>query len=146
MNFNDFLIVFNGFLWKFMNFGQIMIWGYGSAWFFTLNSNPASKPAQTRLKTRFLSKIRFLLKIRFFIKNRGRRTGRSLLNPPDHLGGKGVLKIGYNLPSRKILDSKKSLRLGPGADHRARLSARFHRPKKWFSLVFSIKRGSKIEN
>ena len=39
---------------------------------------------------------------------RGRRTGRSLLDPPDHLGGKGVLKMGYNLPSSKILDSKKS--------------------------------------
>ena len=44
----------------FSNFGQILIWGYGSACFCTLNKNPASKPAQTRLKTRFLSKIRFL--------------------------------------------------------------------------------------
>ena len=44
---------FNGNL---MKFNEILILGYGSAWFCTLNKNPASKPAQTRLKSRFLSK------------------------------------------------------------------------------------------
>ena len=43
-------------LWKtsfFSNSAHIMIWGYRSAWFFTLIPNPTSKPPQTRLKTRF---------------------------------------------------------------------------------------------
>ena len=35
------------------NFDQIMIWGYGSAWFSTLIPNPTSKPPQTMLKPRF---------------------------------------------------------------------------------------------
>ena len=71
MNFNENLMKFGEILWK---FNEILILGDGSAWFCTLNKNPASKPAQTRLKTRFLSKIRFFIKIGI------RRTGRSLLN------------------------------------------------------------------
>ena len=43
----------------FSNFDQIMIWGYGSAWFFTLIPNPTSKPPQTRLKNRFYQKSDF---------------------------------------------------------------------------------------
>ena len=54
------LIFCNLKIFDFSNFGQILIWSYESAWFCTLNKNPASKPAQTKLKTRFLSKIRFL--------------------------------------------------------------------------------------
>ena len=41
------------------NCDQIMIWGYGSAWFFTLIPNPTSKPPQTMLKTRFYQKCYF---------------------------------------------------------------------------------------
>ena len=36
-----------------------MIWGYGSAWFFTLIPNPTSKPPQTMLKTRLSQKFDF---------------------------------------------------------------------------------------
>ena len=65
-----------------------MIWGYGSAWFFTLIPNPTSKPPQTRLKTRFYQKSDFY--------------GTSTLNSPygRSLGrGPLVLKCTRKIPS-----------------------------------------------
>ena len=45
----------------FFKFDQIMVWGYGSAWFFTLIPNPTSKPAQTRLKLDFIKNPIFMV-------------------------------------------------------------------------------------
>ena len=45
----------------FSYFDQIMIWGYGSAWFFTLIPKPTSKPAQTKLKSWFYQKSYFYM-------------------------------------------------------------------------------------
>ena len=73
--------------------------------------NPASKPAQTKLKARFYQKSDFYKNPIFYKNPRGPGVGGlggASIDPPDHLRGKGVLRTRYNLPSRKILDSKKS--------------------------------------